>query len=257
MEFLVIIGIVLVVVFVISIAKAGSDEKKKSTFEQELASAYPEAKIFVSVYDFSYVAIDFSSDRLMVGLKQQRGGFADTEMPYDGTYSFAEIAEVALIKDGTTVTSTNRGSQAVGAAVGAVAFGGLGALIGGLSGSSTEQDRVRRITLRIKVDDPDHPVHDITVFYWEASKKGVKTDGMLLSPVLKKAEELGTHVSNAIRRSAKKAETASVASTLEHSTTLQISELWRLKEAGALTEQEFLNEKAKILGMHGSERISG
>ena len=253
---LVIIGTILVGAIVIGIAKAENNGQKKSKFEQELADAQPGAKIFVSVDDFSYIAIDFSQDRLMVGLKQQRGGFASSELPYDCAYDFAQIAEVALIKDGTTVTSTNRGSQAVGAAVGAVAFGGLGAVIGGLSGSSTGHNCVRRITLRIKVDDPDHPLHDITIFYWDANKKGLKTDGALLTPVLKQAEELGTHVSNAIRRATKKAESVSAGSILGNSTSQQIGELWRLKEAGALTEQEFHDEKAKILGARSPERIS-
>ena len=257
MELLGLIGIVVVLALIIGAVSKGRDRTKVAKYENQLAREYPEAKTFVSVYDSSYVAVDFSADRLMVGLKRERGRFVNPERPYARAYDFNQIAEVALVKDGTTVTSTNRGSQAVGAAVGAVAFGGIGAIIGGLSGSSTGQDRVRRITLRIKVDDPQHPVHDITMFYWGANKKGVKTDSALVKPVLKKAEEFGTHVSNAIRRASKEAASTSVIAANVGSTSQQIAELWRLKEVGALTEQEFLAEKAKVLNADCSQKIVG
>lgn len=50
---------------------------------------------------------------------------------------FSAVLEAEIVVDGKTVTKTSRGSQAVGVVVGAVLAGGLGAVIGGLSASSS------------------------------------------------------------------------------------------------------------------------
>lgn len=69
-----------------------------------------------------------------------------------------DILAVEIVEDGTTLTSTNRGSQILGAAVGGVAFGALGAVVGGLSASSTSSDKTRRLELKVVVNDVTQPV---------------------------------------------------------------------------------------------------
>ena len=46
-------------------------------------------------------------------------------------------------------------------AAGGALLGGVGAVIGGLSGSQRTMQRVQSVVLRFKMDDFDHPVHDI------------------------------------------------------------------------------------------------
>jgi outer membrane lipoprotein SlyB len=56
------------------------------------------------------------------------------------------------------ITSTDRGSQLVGAAIGGIAFGGLGALAGALSGKTNSRNLVNGLALRIITDDGTYPV---------------------------------------------------------------------------------------------------
>ena len=87
--------------------------------------------------DFSYISIDFGEEKITLG-KAANDSIRHDD--YESSYKFAQIAQVELISNEAVITSTNRGSQLLGAAVGGVAFGGLGAVVGGLSGSSRSSE---------------------------------------------------------------------------------------------------------------------
>jgi len=76
-------------------------------------------------------------------------------------YPWSAIASVDLIRDGTSITSTNRGSQVMGAAVGEILLGPLGLLIGGVTGSKRTVQRVSQIGLKIIVDDRLTPIYSV------------------------------------------------------------------------------------------------
>ena len=72
----------------------------------------------------------------------------------------AGLLSCEVLEDGVTVSQANRGSQLAGAAVGGLLLGGLGAVVGGLSGKSTQQTQVSKLCLRITVEDTQHPLFD-------------------------------------------------------------------------------------------------
>ena len=63
-------------------------------------------------------------------------------------------------------------------AVGGALLGGVGAVIGGLSGSQRTMQRVESVVLRFKTDDFDNPVHDILL------AQGAPEEGMGKSDAL-------------------------------------------------------------------------
>ncbi|WP_275790564.1 hypothetical protein [Pararhizobium gei] len=77
---------------------------------------------------------------------------------------FDDVVSVEYSENGTTVSKTNRGSQALGAALGAATFGGVGAVIGGLSGSSQNQQTVSLSTINLVTADRDNPYVTVKVF---------------------------------------------------------------------------------------------
>ncbi len=85
---------------------------------------------------------------------------------------FVDLVSVEISEDGTTVTKSNRGSQLAGAAIGAVAFGGIGAIVGGLSGSSTSTQKVSKITINLITKDTSFPLVEIVAFHEQAIDKG-------------------------------------------------------------------------------------
>ncbi len=76
-------------------------------------------------------------------------------------FNFKDVIESEIIEDGYSVTKSSRTSQAGGAVVGGLLFGGAGAIIGGLSGSKKTTKNVTRIDLKIVVNDLSNPIYTI------------------------------------------------------------------------------------------------
>jgi hypothetical protein len=76
-------------------------------------------------------------------------------------YKYRDILKSEILTDGISVTSTNRGSQIGGALLGGLLVGGVGAIIGGLSGSQTSEEKVKKVELNIIVNDTAEPIHKI------------------------------------------------------------------------------------------------
>ncbi len=203
---------------------------------------FPNAKIYVSTEDQSFCIIDFDSLRVVIGLFKRRGGSSNPEEPYQEIYRFVDIFEVEVQKNGTTIASTNRGSQALGATAGALAFGGIGAIIGGLSGASTQQELVCHISLVIKIRDQSKPIHKITFF---TCKKGFKTSNPVVQKAIANAETFATHVANAIHYSCE--DNSIINHKTNDSMSTEIKELFGMKENGILTEAEFNLAKTRLI----------
>jgi hypothetical protein len=161
-------------------------------------------------------------------------------------YECSSIASVEVIRDGASITSTNRGSQLMGAAVGEVLLGPVGLLIGGVSGSQRTVQRVSQIGLKIIVDDRIKPVHSID--FLRVPGKGADPQNRLVKSAAQRAEHVHALLVNAIRNSSVQF-TSMQPQFAERSAADRIDQLWKLKEAGALTNVEFQQQKQQILGV--------
>ena len=207
---------------------------EQSSLENHLREKYNPNELFVSIYDSSIIALLYEKSVLVLGHKKECI-----------EYNFDQIASVEIIRNGGTLTSTSRGSQLVGAAVGGIAFGGVGALIGGLSGSKSTIEKIQKLEIKLTIEDNENPIYRVLMFEWEESKSGVKADNYVLKPILEKTDRLYALITTAMRRAEEdKVNTAKI-ETLSVSD--QIAKLWELKESGALLESEFVAAKERIL----------
>lgn len=89
-------------------------------------------------------------------------GGMDDERSY-GSFAcdLGDIIESEVVVDSHTITKTARGSQIGGAAVGGVLLGGVGAIIGGLSGGTGSFEQVKEMDIKLTVNNLDNPVHRI------------------------------------------------------------------------------------------------
>ena len=76
-------------------------------------------------------------------------------------FGFSDLVESEVLVDGVSQTKVSRLGQVAGIAVGALALGPAGAVIGGLSAKTTTQTRVDGVKLKLVVDDLSCPVHII------------------------------------------------------------------------------------------------
>lgn len=228
-----------------------AQEEERSSKEDDAVKRYnlDEAHVFrnPSIMEIPYQMrrgkeLTFSKHYVVgVNWSEEKIYFGAQDEPL--SVSFSDIVQVEVFRDDQTITKTNRGSQIGGAAIGAVAFGGVGAIIGGLSGSSRSVERVKRIGLRIEVEHPDVLIFSAH-FLKPFEDKGDKADSMTVKSAASAVEKWYSILTRAMRKSAQP-QNAELSST--NNAEDRLAKLWSLKESGALTEEEYAEQKKKLL----------
>lgn len=169
--------------------------------------------------------------------------------------TYRELLSSEIFEDGETVTKTSRGSQLGGALLGGIALGGVGAIIGGLSGKTKSDDKVRNIHLRVTVNNISSPLHDISFMTSSEGSKGFsKTaqeykDGIsqarhwhaLIEVLIRKADSEDAEAER--RKRATNEDNSSGYGSLAD----ELMKLSKLKDKGILSEEEFAQQKGKLL----------
>lgn len=170
--------------------------------------------------------------------------------------NFINIIGVELIENGNIILKKNATRTIGGAIVGGVLAGGAGSIVGGLSGSSTQQNKVTSVYIKLLLRSIDKPSLTIICFDNWMNSKIVKT--------LKEARQAEDYVYNFGKRNAveikdlisviidrtdhkHKSSVVSKASMPSNLVADELLKLTSLKEKGILSEEEFSIQKNKIL----------
>ena len=156
---------------------------------------------------------------------------------------YGDIIESEILAGGGTITKTSRGSQLAGAAVGGLLLGGVGAVIGGLSGKTVARQDIEDVRLKLLINDTSNPVHEID--FIDTLSNGQKT---LPKIAMQEAQKWHALISVIIKQAEEKAESKTVGQTrnFQASFAEQISQLSELHKSGVLTDDEFSNAKNKL-----------
>jgi len=171
----------------------------------------------------------------------------------DKVYKYKDILKSEILTDGVSVTSTNRGSQVGGALLGGLLAGGVGALIGGLSGSQTSQEKIMKIELIVIVTDTTNPVHKISFLdsfphakdsqaYKDAYAKAHHCHQLIAVLIRQADDEDGQSELINTNRS------ISMSTQQGASVADELKKLKQLKDEGILTDEEFDAQKQKLIG---------
>lgn len=167
-------------------------------------------------------------------------------------YPCKDILESEILEDGQETTKTSRGSQLGGALVGGLVLGGVGAIIGGLSGKKTHTDKINSIDLKIIINDTNSPMIVFNFF------KSLNTEGIeksttaykqyiikarewnsLLAVLIKKADEDDNKNSMNLEADINNSKSVSIAD--------EIMKLKILNDDGIISDDEFSVQKNNIL----------
>ncbi|MFK4823745.1 hypothetical protein ACI0FM_02940 [Paenochrobactrum sp. BZR 588] len=159
--FFTIIGLMFFAAIVWGICKGVAESNQHKEQGQALAS----------IPDFRpVVQFNGASGGAGVAIDPANNKFAITSRANTRVFSFTDLVAVEVLKNGSSLTKTNRGSQVAGAAVGAVLLGPLGLLLGGVTGSKRNIEKVDRLSLKIFTNDLVTPVHEVVFFGGPQSK---------------------------------------------------------------------------------------
>lgn len=153
--------------------------------------------------------------------------------------NYQDILSSEIYENGQTVTKVSRTSQIGGAIVGGLAFGGVGAIIGGLSGKTTSSDEVHAIGLRLTINNTKDPIHDVYLGNeesYEQATENVRHWHGLISVLIKRADEEDKQHNSGIPES-----------RTNNSIADELDKLAQLKGEGILSEKEFQDQKQKLL----------
>jgi uncharacterized membrane protein len=244
----------LVILFIFLIYKAIEWENKKkevrvSTLKtklNELTDFKPSKNVscFLNTYIFS---IDEENEKIaFISLTDKK------------VISFSDIIGVELIEDGNTISKKSTSRTIGGAIVGGVLTGGVGAIIGGLSGGSTQKNKVSSLSVKIHIRDLSNPSILIKCFdsrtMTTEAKASIETVGKMESYKYqlgkKNADEIKDLISVIIDRIDSKTSIENSNITNQQNNNSVADELLKLndlKEKGIISEDEFTTQKNKIL----------
>lgn len=167
---------------------------------------------------------------------------AGKQKKFKTIHAYDEVLGVELIEDGTTVTSGGLGR----AAVGGLAFGGVGAIVGGSTGKKKAKNLCTELRVKITMRDPGNPVEYIDFIAGFGAE--YKKDGFLYKSLAKQAQEcmsLFQIILDENERSAPAVEAA----PQNGSAADEIKKFKELLDLGAITQEEFDAKKKQLLGI--------
>lgn len=224
-----------------------ADKKKSMEKKLSLIPDFSPTQKFMGEDGNGGVAIDEERKKLVL-IKYEKRESTFREV------SYRELLSSELFVDGATVTKTERLSQIGGALTGGLFFGGVGAVIGGLSGAKrSSSEEVKRIDLRLTIYDTKNPLHDVNFMSTEVKKNGV-ISGFIYNDAMNKARHWHGMIDVLIKTADKEdslqenfSSTKNIDKSHQSSVADELLKLNELKEKGVISEDEFILQKNKIL----------
>lgn len=151
-------------------------------------------------------------------------------------YKYSELLEYEILEDGESIQKGGLGR----AVVGGVLFGGIGAVVGGLTANKKIKRAIKSYKIKLILDNKAVPVEYINLL-----ASPTRSDSLVFKGVTKMAEEI-VGVLKRITHTNNKNETTTSQVTSEAD---EIMKFKKLFDAGVITEEEFIGKKKQILGL--------
>ena len=244
-----ILAFLFLIAIIAGISQANSNADRANTGKARL-NEMGSSNSYTSISDGSCLGINWESRKIYTGI-----------LPDIHTYDFDLLHRVDIDVDGTAVTTTEsttktrRGAQVAGAAVGGLAFGPVGLLIGGFTGGnktsaiSIDKKLISSIAIVLHFRDRINPVQYVTFFKWEMTHtEGLEYNNLIIKKVVQEANHFHSLLGQIVEenRGSDESDVEDLGGEVPDVTD-QLERLWNLRQAGALTEDEFETRKRRLL----------
>ena len=174
--------------------------------------------------------------------------------------AFDDIISVEILEDNTLLSSKSTSRTVGGALIGGALAGGAGMVVGGLSGDSKQKKKVSKVSIKIKIRDYSTPTlliecfnaYELTAGNYSEIKSDDTLYGSFYKTELKNAQKISDYISIVIDEIDRKEKcpsgNAPQIAMPTGSIADELSKLAELKEKGILSEEEFTDQKKKLLG---------
>lgn len=152
-------------------------------------------------------------------------------------YNFSDVQSFELLEDGETISKGGLGRAVVGGAL----FGGVGAVVGGVTGGKKTKSICSKLQIKITVKDINNPI-----VYINLISSDTKKDSFVYKTLYNSAQEIMS-ILQLMTDENKDTQPQEVASTV--STADELKKYKDLLDSGAITEDEYNKVKSKLLGI--------
>ncbi|MCY8911043.1 SHOCT domain-containing protein [Bacillus atrophaeus] len=197
---------------------------------------------FISPVADSMIAIDETNKKVLLIENKHVNAmhFSKTTSKYDylhKLFSFDDVLQVEMLEDGVTVNKTSATSQIGRAALGGLIAGGVGAIIGGLSGESVSSQKIKKAQLKVIVNNKEKSFYTITFIHFDEPQSKENEYYKPLNDRLIHCFNLLTHI---LKKDANK-------NTHSNGVADELTKLAALYKDNLLTHKEYESQKKKLL----------
>jgi hypothetical protein len=166
------VPLLIVLVAILVIAKSVKERHIENKMTRALAhvNGQPSAVVLMSANCRAGIAIN----REATAISLAGGNWINIEV-----FKPSEVLSAELYIDGECETRTSRTSQAAGALVGGLLLGGVGVVVGGLTGKTKSRRMVSSIVLRVMVNDTDNPLHEVSLLAREQPRESPQVQKLI------------------------------------------------------------------------------
>lgn len=175
------VGLGLLVVFMLSVMPGNSAESRMDEKLNAIPDFTPSLSYKSSMCK-NAIAIDIEREKIAVLLNPMKLRQLEAK---PSVYRFSDLIAVELVRDGASVNKTQRGSQLAGAAVGGLLLGPAGLIVGGLSGSKRQENKIEKLSIKLYTNDLVMPVQE--VFFLDFPNGGA--DPQQIQPILRDLDQ--------------------------------------------------------------------
>ncbi|NFA59457.1 SHOCT domain-containing protein [Clostridium sporogenes] len=147
-------------------------------------------------------------------------------------HAFGDIVEYELLQDGDSITKGGLGR----AVAGGVLLGGVGAVVGGVTGKKKTKSVINNLRIKITVNDTSNPS-----VYIDLIKTPTKANSFIYKTAYSSAQEILSMLSIITQK------TSDENTNTKTSVADELIKLKGLLDEGILTQEEFTSEKNKLL----------
>ena len=153
--------------------------------------------------------------------------------------NFNELVSYEVIEDGEQLSSGGLGR----AAVGGVLFGGVGAIVGGITGGKKTKSTCDKLFIKLTLDSIDNPV-----LYIKFIELSMKKKNFMYKEALKAAEEC-TSLLELILRDNENNKNTNVEPVNSNGSLDELQKLKELLDIGVINQDDYDAKKKQILGI--------
>ncbi|VDG74712.1 Uncharacterised protein [Clostridium carnis] len=151
-------------------------------------------------------------------------------------HDYKDLLEYEVLENGSTITKGGLGS----AVVGGLLFGGTGAIVGGITGKKTKSV-IDSLKIKITINNSNRPVEYINLITTQT-----KTNSLLYKSSYNLAQEIISMLS-VIKESSNRENNVEDIENTGFSLADELRKLKELVDEGIISEEEFQNQKTKLL----------